>query len=113
MQAPQSPASQPFLTPKKPQLAQEGAQALPGLRLGRNELAVDGVVHDSAPSRLRELGADLLGEVVGQVTLVGRRAMHVVEIAIGRNRRVDRAPQLAGRWHLARSAAAPDAASPR
>ena len=41
VQAPQSPASQPFLTPKTSEIAQEGAQALAGPRLGRIEMAVD------------------------------------------------------------------------
>ena len=41
VQAPQSPASQPFLTPKTALVAHEGAQALPGPRLGGDGLAVD------------------------------------------------------------------------
>ena len=44
--------------------------------------------------RLRQLGADLLGEIIGEVALVGGGAVDVVEVAIGGDARIDRAPQL-------------------
>ncbi len=70
-------------------LAQEGAQALAGRGLGRKLLAVDREVHGA------ELRADLLGVVIGEVTLVGRRAVHVVEPVLLADMGVDR---LAAAW---------------
>ena len=71
-------------------------------RLRRELLAVDGEVHVSAP---RELRADLLGIIIGEVTLVGRRAVHVVEIAVSSDMRVDRLVQLRRRRAPDRSGA--------
>ena len=104
-------------------IAQEGAQALSGRRLGGEQFAVDVVVHPGIGRagtsacfmrefRLRQLGADLLGEVAGQVALVGGGAVDVVEIAVGRDTRVDRVPQLDCRWCV-RSAAGSGAGWPR
>ena len=45
VQAPQSPASQPFLTPNTALVADEGPQALARSRRGRKGLAVDREAH--------------------------------------------------------------------
>ena len=68
VQAPQSPASQPFLTPNKPWSRRNVLQAL--ARRGSAESLLPLTVKFMCRS-VRQLGADLLGVVVGQVALVG------------------------------------------
>ena len=45
---------------------------------------------------LLELGANLLGIVIGEPPPIGRRAMHIVEIAVGGNSLVDGVAKLGG-----------------
>src|SRR3954469_8406648 len=51
-----------------------------------------------ARSRCGQFGADLLGEMVGQMAFVVRGAMHIVEIAIRWNARVDCGAQRLRAW---------------
>ena len=96
-------------------LAQEGAQALARFRLGFEMAMIDAegeragslvrrssVRCRSCPRlRLRQLGADLFSEVISQVALVGGAAVHVGEIAVRRNPRIDGLPQRFGGWRSA------------
>ena len=95
MQAPQSPWSQPFLTPKKPSSRRKVLRHCPGAGSAEKDLPF--TAKFMPPLRLLELGADLLGVVVGEPPPIGRRAMHVVEIAVGGNRLVDGVAKLGGR----------------
>ena len=95
VQAPQSPCVAALLDAEPAVLAQERAEALAGRRLRRKRLAVDREVH----ARSGELRPDLLGVVIGEVALVGRRAVHVVEPVRILDGRVDRAAQRTGRRH--------------
>jgi hypothetical protein len=119
VQAPQSPASQPFLTPNYAPVTQEGAQALSRCWLGGKQFAVDVVVHPGIGraggmrirnvgmfhlrSGLRQLGADLLSEIAGEVALVSGRAVDVIEVSVGRDALVERAPQLCCGWRVRES----------
>ena len=71
VQAPQSPGSQPFLTPKKPCSRRKVRRHWPGsrARAGERALPFTREVHACAPGR--ELGADLLRVMVCEVALVG------------------------------------------
>ena len=81
----------PLLDAEPAELTQEGAQTLARTRLGGEALPVDGDVHRA------QLLADLLAEVVREVTPVGRRAVHVVEVQRVRDAGVQRRAQLVGR----------------
>ena len=76
------------------QRADEGAQALPGSRLLVERLAVDGVRH----AELLLLGADLFGEVLGQVLAVVGCAVRIVEPHVVADR-VDAVLQCVGVGH--------------
>ena len=83
VQAPQSPGVAALLDAEPAEVAQEGAQALAGRRLFGEGLAVDVKAHVRSPQAPAASSApNLLGEVVGQVLAVGRRAVHVVEVAV-------------------------------
>ena len=73
------------------QVAQEGAQALAGLRFGRVPTAIDLVVAHDSSARI------LFGKVVGDVALVGRRAVDVLEPGVRRQAFVDRLTQFGRR----------------
>ena len=80
-------------------VAQEGAQALAGKRLAETDRPLMRVFGRRLGDRscrlsLRELGADLLGEVVSEVALVGGRAVHVAEPALVGDPGIDRLAQL-------------------
>ena len=77
--------------------AQEGPEALSRRRLRREGLAVHGEIHAATP--LLELGTNLLGVIIGEPPPIGRRAMHVIEIAVGGNSLVDGVAKLGGRRH--------------
>ena len=79
-----------LLDPEPSVVAQERPQALAGRGLGGKSLAVDREVHG------RELRPDLLGIVIGEVALIGRRAVHVVEPIFSLDGAFDRAAQRAG-----------------
>ena len=83
-----------FLDAEHLQVAQEGAQALAGLRFGRIEAAIDFVVAHASSARTCS------AEIEGDVALVGRRAMDVVEPGVGRQALVDRLAQLGRRRRL-------------
>ena len=84
VQAPQSPASHPFLTPNQPSSRRKVRRHWPARRLLGERLAVDvdrswrspQAAPASASSR-----PNLLGEVVGHVLAVVRRSVDVVEVA--------------------------------
>ena len=84
-----------FLDAEHFQVAQEGAQALAGLRFGRVQAAIDLVLAHDSSARI------LFSEIVGDVALVGRRAVDVVEPGVGRQALVDRLA--AARWPTASS----------
>ena len=77
VQAPQSPWSQPFLTPNHPCSRKNVRRHWPGA----------GSAESLLPLTVRfmrdELRPDLLGVVIGEVALIGRRAVHVVEPVVG------------------------------
>ena len=74
VQAPQSPASQPFLTPKLPSSRRKRAQALPGRGFRESLPLISKLM--AAP----EFGADLLRKPQRHVLAPGRFAVNVVVI---------------------------------
>src|ERR1700730_10543057 len=92
----------PLFDPKEPVVPQQRAQALPRLRLSNHAASVDvkghlAQSHASAPAG-GQLGANIFGEVICEVTLVSCGSVHIAEIAFGRNLLIDRPSQHLGGW---------------
>ena len=76
------------------QVAEEGAQALPGPWLRGKGLAVDVIVHE--PILGREFTADLLGEIEGHMFAVSRGPVNVIKVQCIRDHFAKLASKLIG-----------------
>ena len=97
VQAPQSPASQPFLTPKWPSSRRNVRRHCPARGALRKLLAVDLEAHGQ---QALQFGADFLGEPQRHVLAPGRLAMDVVVIEVVGDALQDRVAQFARRRAL-------------
>ena len=84
VQAPQSPASQPFLTPSAPCSRSHVRKHWPGrgsVLTGRPSIMQGALLNVSFMRRTFEFGANFRGEMMGEVALVGGGPVHVTEPA--------------------------------
>jgi hypothetical protein len=84
VQAPQSPASQPFFTPNQPRLRTKVLKHWPGRGSASKSFPL--IVYFIRKASVRKLLPNLLGKIVGQMLAMAGRAMDVVEVEVKRRR---------------------------